>query len=285
MKKILILIAFLILISACTQQETALDESEQAQTTGETTPAEATTTAGEEEEAEEAPQQDNLAERLAQEQAERIADSLETPPKLEQRDRETFVEQMFKAYSLLESYKFRNAQGSWHVRGEKIKFLPINPIILYNAQKGDKKYKQAYLDELFFDTKEKTLTGYCFGFSESVNRQCATFELYDIPFQLPYEQYITKLPHEWLKDYMTDVPINEEHEKYYVKNIETTRVKFEDGTEIYFFERAGLPLRIVKGYDITNYEDVVNDQVRPEDVTHRSRKDIPPQESYYTNPY
>lgn len=282
MKKFLVMLIFLVFLAAC-QQKAMIGERAPGATPEEKIESVAPTTPAEEEKI--VMPQDDLAERLAQEQAERIADALENPPKLEPRDRETFVEQMWKAYSLLESYKFRNAQGSWYIRGEKVKFLPVSPLILYDVKRGEKTYRQVYLDELFFDVQEKTLTAYCFGFSESVNRQCAGLELYDLPFSLPYEQHMIKLPHDWVKEFMNKIPVNEEHEKYYVKNIETTRLKFEDGTEIYFFARAGLPLRIAKGYDITNYEDVVNDQVRPEDVIHRSKKDIPAQETFYQTPY
>ena len=125
MRKIIALLALLLMISACTQQAMP-DERAAEATTPETTENIPEIPAEEEEEKTVMPQ-DDLAERLAREQAERIADTLEHPPKLEQRDRETFVEQMWKAYSLLESYKFRMPTGTWYVRGEKVKYLPVNP--------------------------------------------------------------------------------------------------------------------------------------------------------------
>jgi hypothetical protein len=281
MKHILALIVLMIIAAGCVAEQQAVP--------AEIPPAEPVPAAVPvpEPAAEERPPaaDDGTAERLAREQEERILETLEQPPKLAPRDRTTIVEQMWETYSALDSYQFRSAKGMWYVRGEKVRFLPVDAVMKSDVMLNNKMYRQVLLDELVFDTEERTLTGYCFGFEESVNNQCANLELHDIAFPLTYGEFMIKLPHEWAREYLTKTPIAEEHEKYYVKNIETIRVRFEDGTEMYFFARAGLPVKIVRGTEITSYDGLVVNQVRPEDVIHRSKKDIPASEAFSRTPY
>jgi len=287
MKRLLALL-LLIFLAACAAQPGTLDERGQAPPAE---PAVIVEPAAEPEPAvtvEPGPAmpEDDLAERLAKEQEEKILESLETVPKVETRERTTIAEQMYQTYLNLDSHKFNTPEGLWMVRGDKAKLVPRTAIRLINVKAGEKTYRDVYIDEIIFDRDDKTAVGYCAGFDEDVNMQCAHFELYDIQFQLTYSTYMRKLSDDWLKEYLTKTPSNEEYEKYYIDNVETVRVHYPDNVEMYFNPRAGLPTLVVFGQlDRTKYDDLVINQVRPEDVIHRSKKDIPPEEQFKSTIY
>jgi len=289
MKKLLAMLVLLTVLAACNQQQqldkradvpAAEPAAEPAVVVQEPEPAVIVETP--EEDAEEPPVlDDGTAERLAQEQADKIAESLETVPKATPSDRTTVVEQMYETYQGLKSYQFRTFEGTYFVRGEKVRMIPRNAIRMLKVTFNGKEYRDVYIDEITFDREEKIATGYCFGFEEDVNRQCAHFELHDIPFPLVYTAHMRKLPDEWVKEYLNKVPVNEEYEKYYVNDMETTRVYFPDGIQMFFNPRAGLPVWVLFPNDEkTVYEDIVINRARPEDVIHRSRKDIPQTELF-----
>jgi hypothetical protein len=233
-----------------------------------------------------APPADGLAERLAQEQAEKIAKQLETVTKVEPRQRTTIGQQMWDVYSGIDSYQFKALTGAWFVRGEKVKFIPYNAIRLRDITIHGKLYRDAYADEIIFDREEKIATGYCTGNDENIRQPCANLDITDKPFPLPYEPNMIKLPDDWLKEYRERQPTLEEYEKYYVKNVLTTKAVYSDGVELYFFPKAGIPLQVVEGpLKKTVYDDIVINQVRPEDVIHRSRSEIPEGEIYYRPKY
>jgi hypothetical protein len=231
---------------------------------------------------------DDTADRLAAEQAAKIEESLGTVQKVEPRDRVTGIERMQETFKGIASYQFKTAKGKYFVRGEKVKFLPSDPVMKTNVKKGETLYRQVYLDEIILDVQEKIATGYCIGAEDDTSSQCAQLKLHDIAFPLPFDEYIIKLPQDWLLEYVDDVPVVEDHEKYYVKGLQTTLLKFKDGTELYFFPKAGLPVQVVPLGDALkkrSYEDLVVNQVNPEDVIHRSRADIPAYEAFYKPAY
>ncbi len=232
--------------------------------------------------------EDDTAARLAKEQEQKIIETLESPPKLPPRDRTTAVEQMWNTFTTLSSYQFKTPQGAYFVRGDKIKSVPFNAIVKHDFSQGSQFWRQIYIDEIILDRGAKTATGYCAGLSQDVNRQCANLQLHDVPFTLSYDEFATKLPEDWVKEYINQIPTHEEAEKYYLKSLLTTRVQFKDGTEMSFFPKAGLPVQIIpqgRNLDKIIFDDIVVNQVRPEDIAHRSKKDIPVEEQFYKPRY
>ncbi|MEM4240103.1 MAG: hypothetical protein QXM31_03550 [Candidatus Woesearchaeota archaeon] len=238
-----------------------------------------------EEEARPAPA-DGLAERLAREQAEKIAESIEHVQKLPLRERKTIVSEMMDVYSTLDSYKFKSSVGTFFVRGNKVRIILRTPINKRIFTQGSTRYPEIFVDEVILDRVRKEATGYCFGFTEKVTNECANLKLFDTPFNLSYDEIAVKMPDEWLAEYLHAEAVEEEHEKYFINSIETIRVRFKDGTEMYFFPRAGLPVKVVKGpLELFEYENIVPNQARPEDVIHRSRESIPATELFYKQIY
>jgi hypothetical protein len=286
MKKIIALI-FLLILASCTAQAPKLDErAVQPEQTTEATQTEEITETSVEEPPEPVPVDDGTAERLAQEQAERIIESIETVQKLPPRDRTTIVEQMWQAFSGIDSYQYRSPKGVYYVRGTKIKLWPYEPIIKRNVQAEDKIIKEAYIDEIFIDRQTQKATGYCTGRLVDAKAHCADNQLFDVPFSIPYSEVNTKLPEDWLKEYVNQMPVDEEPDKYTIKNILTTRVVFSDEVEMYFFTKAGLPIQIIKSrLERINYDDLVINRVRPEDIIHRTKAEIPPEEPFYRPQY
>jgi hypothetical protein len=226
--------------------------------------------------------EDDTAERLAREQAAKIAEELNTVTKAEPGDRVTFVEQMLEHYNNLDSYQFKTERGTFYARGDKVRVLLNDPVIKYNVVRGNTTYRQVYMDELIFDRDDKTATGYCAGITEAVNRYCAQLSLHDLDFPLAFSEHWTKMPDEWVREYSSQMSADEEYEKYYIDNRETARITFKDGTEMYFLEKGGVPMKIVKvPLTRVTYDSLVINSVRPEDVLHRSKLDIPAMESFY----
>ena len=284
MKRFLALIILLAALAACTQQPAVVENQtpEQAPVVPEEAPVPETPPA----QAAPAETESEIAERLAREQAEKIAETITHPPKFEPRNRSTVAQQMWNTVSQLDSYQFKTQQGTFFVRGSAVRYLPRNPVVKHNFVRNNVTFQEIYADEIIFDHAAKTATGYCTATLDNVKAKCEELRLYDIDFNLPYDEVAVKLPEDWVKDYLDAETVGEEYEKYYIKSIETTRVRFQDGTEIYFYPRAGLPLKVVKGpLESYTYDDMVINQARPEDVIHRAKKDIPQTEYFYKTPY
>lgn len=279
MKKLLALLLLFVLV-ACTAKQ-AMPE----QKTPEATPVapEAAPAAPEA-----VPDQmpDDTAARLAREQEERIIEAVSHPPKVPQREKSSIVKQMLAAFSIIESYQFKTPQGVYYVRGDNVRFLPFNAIRKSGVWQGTVRYPEIYIDEVIVDRETKTATGYCTGVASDAEHHCVGLKLYEIPFSLNYTEVAPKLPQDWAEEYLTAEVIDEEYQKYYIKSIETVRVRFKDGTEMYFLQKAGLPIRIVKGpLELYAFDDLVINQARPEDVMHRSRSEIPQEELFYRPRY
>lgn len=296
MKQLIIAIVLALFLMSCTAPQTGLPEQREdgkvmAPAEGELPAEEPEQAIDEQVESEEERRpslQDDTAERLAAEQAAKIEESLGTVQKVEPRDRVTGIERMYETFKGISSYQFKTAKGKYFVRGEKVKFLPSDPFMRTNVQKGDKLYRQIYIDEIIMDVPEKLATGYCIGVEDDTSSQCSQLELDDIAFSLPFDDHIIKLPQDWLKEYLNQVPTVEDAEKYYIKGLQTTLLSFNDKTELYFFPKAGLPVQVIPKGDALKkqvYDDIVVNQVNPEDVIHRSRADIPAYEAFYKPKY
>ncbi|MEM4247278.1 MAG: hypothetical protein QXR48_01785 [Candidatus Woesearchaeota archaeon] len=230
--------------------------------------------------------EDDTAKRLAQEQAEKIAESLEHIQTFPTRERKTIVGEMADVYNTLDSYKFKTSKGTFYVRGNKVRVLLRTPIIKRGIMQGTTRYSEIVVDEVILDRFRKEATGYCFGITEETRNECGTLKIFDTAFNLSYDEVAEKMPDDWLKEYLNVPPVEEEHEKYFLNGIETIRVRFKDGVEMYFSPRAGLPIKVVKGpLDRYEYDNLVPNQVRPEDVIHRSREEIPATELFYKQIY
>jgi hypothetical protein len=225
---------------------------------------------------------DAVKEKVIQEEQERIAAEVEHIQPLPQRNRTTVVGEMLNTYNTIDSYQFKTSKGTYYVRGDKVRFLPIKTINVRNFIRGATKYPEIFVDEVIFDRTDKTATGYCFGFDEETRRECESLKMPDIPFNLSYSEYFTKMPDDWSKEYASQAVGDEEHEKYFLNSIETTRVAFKDGTEMFFSPLAGVPIKVVKGpLESYTFDSLVINRVRPEDVIHRTRAQIPPNEVFY----
>ena len=227
------------------------------------------------------------AERLAEEQKEIIIETIEHPPKLEVRDRTTIAEQMWEIYQGLDSYQFKTETGDWFARGEKVRLLPFDAFRRTDVKGTDgESYHEVFIDEIIFDREEKTATGYCTGDDDTTRRQCAAKGIFDIALVLDYTEFMIILPDDWVKAYLDVQPVDEDYAKYFIESRETFRVEYPDGVEMFFFPRAGLPLKVVKSaMESYRFDKVVINQVRPEDVIHRAREDIPAKEYFYNQNY
>ncbi len=229
---------------------------------------------------------DDLAERLAEEQEQKIIEALSQPQHLPLRNRTTIVADMWAVYKKLDSYHYKSPKGLVLIRGDKLRYLPVKQIHLVNVVYDGKTYNDVFIDEIIFDRAKKTATGYCSGYVSDIAKQCITLGLSEVPFTLLYDQYRPKTPDDWSQEYMSQTVIDEEHGKYFIKGVETVRVKFGDGTEMYFNPSVGLPVKIVKGpLEITEYDGLIPNRVRPEDVVHRLRSSIPPMDAFYRQIY
>lgn len=237
-------------------------------------------------EREEAVFEDDTADRLAQQQVAIIEEIIESPPKLQPGDKTSIVEQMYENYQQLESYQFKTPLAAWFIHGDKARMLPFDPIRYTNFQEGNNFFREVFIDEVLFDLRGRTATGYCAGVDEGVNRQCAALELYEVPLTLRFGEHIIKLPHQYVEERLGEVPDREEHDKYTVQGLLTTKVTFQDGVEYFFYAKAGLPVRIASApLKRVIFDSLVINQVRPEDVTHRSKDEIPSEEAFYQPTY
>lgn len=233
---------------------------------------------------------EDLAEKLAAEQEEKIREIISTSPKVEPRERITPTSEFWAMYAQnVTSYQFRMAgKGTYFIRADRAKLIPGSPITLseYKDDNG-KTWRDIRLDAVYLDFGEKTAAGYCEGlYHTDINRICAEKELYDVPFHLNYSQYTATFPHEWLFAYLDQMPVREEQEKYYVSGRQATLLVFEDNLQMFIDSRIGLPLRIiVKPIEKYDFEDLVANQAREEDVRHRVRSEIPQEEMFYKPKY
>lgn len=229
---------------------------------------------------------DNTAQRLADEQAQKIMEAISQPQHLPLRNRTTVVGDMWAVFQKLDSYHYKSPRGLFLARGDKLRYLPVKQVHLVDVVSDGKKFNDVFIDEIIFDRAKKTATGYCAGYISDIAKQCITLGLAEIPFTLPYDQYYLKTPDDWSREYMSKPAVDEEYGKYFIKSVETVRVKFKDGAEMYFLPSIGLPLKIVQGpLEVTEYDGMLANRVRPEDVIHRSKSSIPAEDAFYRQIY
>jgi hypothetical protein len=225
---------------------------------------------------------DTVKEQVIKAEEERIVEAISHPAPLPQRNRTTVVGDMMNTYKTIDSYQFKTSKGTFYVRGDKIRYLPRNAINKRGIVLSAVRYPEIFVDELIFDRTDKTATGYCFGFADEVRRECDSLKLMDKAFNLSYDEFVIKMPDDWLTEYLRLAVGDEEHEKYFLNSVETTRVAFKDGIEMFFFPAAGLPIRVVKGpLETYDFDNLVINRAKPEDVIHRSRDQISPNEAFY----
>jgi hypothetical protein len=230
--------------------------------------------------------EDDTAERLAEEQEQKIIEVISQPQNLTARERKTIAGEMFDIFNTLDSYKFKSLKGTFFVRGDKARILLRNPVTMRGVMQGTTRYSEVLIDEVILDRAKKEAVGYCFGETEQTRNECGALEIFDTAFNISYSDFYIKMPDDWLKEYLNVPAVDEEYEKYFVNSVETVRVKFKDGVEMFFFPRAGLPIKVVKSkLDSYEYDNLVPNQARPEDVIHRSRESIPATESFYKQIY
>lgn len=171
------------------------------------------------------------------------------------------------------------------VNGDKIKIELSAPNKYKTLAINGKNYSVFYIDTVYLDKRKLKATGYC-----EKHAACYEEEIFDVPLQLNYAEFEEQTPDEWLYEYAPLEPSAYEERKYYVKGRLTTRAIYPiTGGEIriYYDPKIGLPIRIEKQIfpyptEITEYFDLVAELITSEEVIHRSRSDISPEDMFYT---
>ncbi len=221
----------------------------------------------------------------------------ETTPKITETEEESAVtiesqESQSKTQKFLDMY---NAMSKGYryiymalvhkVNGDKIKIELSTPKKYKAMAINGKNYSVFYIDTIYLDKHKLKATGYC-----EKHATCYEEEILDVPLQLNYNEFKEKTPDEWLYEYAPVEPNAYEERKYYVKGRLTTRAIYPiTGGEmrIYYDPKIGLPIRIEKQIapyptETIEYFDLVAELITSEDVTHRSRNDISPEDVFYT---
>ena len=200
----------------------------------------------------------------------------------------TKLEELMEAYAQgVTSYKYDYKQDKWLIRGDKTRIMLGSAIKLTNVDLDGNHYSLFYIDNVYL--VDQKATGYCEGTHSKYGRQCSSLEIRDIPYTLNYADYKDKTPADWLFEFYDKKPKIIEEGKYYVKGRQATVIIWEeDGveTKMYFDEKLGMPMRIEIGADpskeIYDYGNLAANTVRDVDVIHRSYKDIPTEEVFYS---
>jgi hypothetical protein len=237
--------------------------------------------------------------KQTQEQTEQVEEKTQEKPedKLEETDLETKEESEeeippSKTQYLLDLYTAKQpgykyiCNKEWHkVKDDKIKIeLNLPKKYTFVEVKGIR-YSVFYIDTVYLDRNTLQAIGYC-----EQDATCTSGGLLDIPIYVDYNEFKDKTPDEWLKEYAPIEPIAYEANKYYIKGKLTTRATYEieDGEiRIYYKPRTGLVMRIetqIGEYptDIIEYFDLTAGTIRDIDVIHRSKSEIPPEETFYS---
>lgn len=188
-------------------------------------------------------------------------------------------------------YKYSYKSNWYYLRGDKLRIKLGDAVPITGVSAGGNYFSLYYYDNVYMNRKDKTAFGYCQGTDPRIGAgQCVSLKIVDISYPLSYAAYKTKLPEEWLFEYLGRTPSEIGPSKYYVSGKRTTKLTFQDEdheTRLYFDEVAGLPIRIelVKGnqlIDSYEYEDLSANTVRDEDVTYRKTSEIPSTEAFYS---
>ncbi|MBS3124826.1 hypothetical protein J4211_01055 [Candidatus Woesearchaeota archaeon] len=186
------------------------------------------------------------------------------------------------------SYQFTYNGNYYALKGTKYRVVLSHPGTAREVTFSNTTRRQFYFDTVYVDRVAKTATGYCEGRTSNVNHQCATLELYDLAYSLPFNDYLIVLPEDWLLSYLNRDPSSFEENKYYVSDHSTILFTFNETnsiTELNFDQSTGLVIRadqkvdtvLVNRYD---YKDLAANKVRDGDVIHRSKSEIPSEETF-----
>lgn len=190
---------------------------------------------------------------------------------------------MYKAMN--KGYRYIYMTLTHKINGDKIKIELSAPKKYQAMNINGKQYSAFYIDTIYLDKRKLKATGYC-----EKHATCYEEEIFDVPLPLNYDEFKQKTPDDWLYEYAPVEPNSYEERKYYVKGRLTTRAIYPiTGGEIrmYYDPKIGLPIRIEKQIgsypmDIIEYFDLVAELITSEDVIHRSRNDISPEDIFYT---
>lgn len=216
-------------------------------------------------------------EEITEEQSAVIVESQES-----QSQTQKFLDR-YKAMS--KGYRYIYITLIHKINGDKIKIELSTPKKYPAMQINGKNYSSFYIDTIYLDARKLKAVGYC-----EKHATCYEEEIFDVPLQLNYAEFEEKTPHDWLYEYASLEPRSYEERKYYVKGRLTTRATYPiTGGEIriYYDPKIGLPIRIEKQVspyptEVIDYFDLVAELITPEDVIHRSKQDISPEDVFYT---
>ena len=190
----------------------------------------------------------------------------------------------------IKGYQFTYNGNKYTLKGTKYKILLSRPGTAREVTFPNGTTRRTfYYDTVYVDRVAKTATGYCEGHDSNVNHQCATLELYDMPYELQFKKYIIILPEDWLLTYLERTPQAFEEDKYYINSRSTISFTFNETnttTELSFDQLTGLVLRADQKLDGTllrryDYEDLAANQVRDVDVIHQSKSEINSADAFY----
>ncbi len=188
----------------------------------------------------------------------------------------------------VKSYEFDYKGNSYYIKGAKYKIILSSPVTVKEVTFGNVKKGLYYYDTIYMDRVSRAAMAYCEGHSSEVNRQCSQLELYDLAYPVQFDKYDIMLPEDWLLAYLNREPDVMDENKYYIEGRSTILVKFsgDPDVELNFDAGTGLVLRAdqKKGNQIIarhDYEKLASNKVRDIDVVHRSKSEIPSEETFY----
>ena len=186
------------------------------------------------------------------------------------------------------SYEFEYKGDEYYVKGTRYKIILDAPATVKEVSFGDITKRLYYYDTVYVDRATKTAMAYCEGHDSQVNTQCSQLELYDLAYPVPFTDYNIILPEDWLFNYLDTEPTTWDENKYYIESRASTTVTFagDPELELDFDPSSGLALRAdqKQGNRLTarhDYEDLAINLVRDQDVNHRSKSEIPSEETFY----
>lgn len=165
-----------------------------------------------------------------------ICDSDETPFQTE--ETETAPSTAGKMGSFLATseatggYTYKYKEDIFKISGTTVKRELAEPKkIQLDAPVGDKKTTMPWADVIYFETAEKKATGYCEGLTDTNERMCSGYGLWDVQIPVGYDAFYVKTPTDWLKEYLSKTPTEiKENYRYEVPGQQVTGVIFvEEG--------------------------------------------------------
>jgi hypothetical protein len=286
-----IIIAILLILAACAPPEQPSRAKELAdQLREEVTEPEAEKTTEEAEEPAETPEPtQELVPETAPETAEEITEAEAIEETVSPAQTRTKMYKFLDIFAAkVTSYEFTYKGDKYHVRGSRYKIILKNPATVKDVSFGDIRKNLFYYDTVYVDRATKTAIAYCEGHSSQVNTQCSQLEIYDLAYPAPFQDYDITLPEDWLFTYLDREPNTWDENKYYIQSRASITVTFEgDPTlELDFDPGSGLVMRadqksgnrLVSRQD---YEKLATNLVREKDVYHRSKSEIPSEETFY----